>query len=160
MSLQYNIERQMIDYLKWCCWYDGGSCVSSFRYALLFRSWTSTVLTVPVDTIKVRMQLSRRARVPGVSWDISQRFFEFRLIPSRQKRGDLLPRVGKSLGKSLRSLYIRDSVPSSSVSFQKWPFVSRPSSNTSNGWQTRTESCHHRLHSLVCKTSLNRWESR
>ena len=50
-------------------WHDGGSCLPSFRSEILRVSFLTptSLLISSADTIKVRMQLSRRKRAPGVS---------------------------------------------------------------------------------------------
>lgn len=66
MFMNHNARETVIDDWQWCCWNDGSSRVSSIGYVSLMKEYNLLVLTV-LDTIKVRMQLSRRARQPGVS---------------------------------------------------------------------------------------------
>ena len=53
-------------------WYDGSSCLSSIGSVRAITRIGALLIEVE-DTIKVRMQLSRRARAPGVSMSLSPR---------------------------------------------------------------------------------------
>ena len=96
---------------------------------------TSTHLFV-LDTIKVRMQLSRRAQRPGVCiLDLYDSVLSLKpdAFPSvlRQRNADFWPLVFKSCNANHHSLSTKDSAPSPPALSQRW-LSALPPTNTTN----------------------------